>query len=167
SQLYCSSTHPLYQHPDSTPVELSGWDAVLPAYAQTPEIKALHEPLKAAASATDREGIAFLILTGRYIGYLPTHYAQRRVRDEAMRAIDPLANRYITHYGAITRKGAPPNLVLESYLGELDRGVKIAIRWGSSAPGRVTASVHEPAQDIQRRTRCGGAQKTRMLIVSS
>lgn len=124
SQLYCSSTHPLYQHPDSTPVELSGWDAVLPAYAQTPEIKALHEPLKAAASATDREGIAFLILTGRYIGYLPTHYAERWVRDEAMRAIDPLANRYITHYGAITRKGAPPNLVLESYLEELDRGAK-------------------------------------------
>ncbi|PRB79399.1 LysR family transcriptional regulator [Pseudomonas sp. MYb185] len=121
SQLYCSSSHPLYRHPPSEPVTLSGWDAVLPAYAQTPEIKALHEPLKAAASATDREGIAFLILTGRYIGYLPTHYAERWVRDEAMQAIDPLANRYVTHYSAITRKAAPPNLVLESYLEELDR----------------------------------------------
>lgn len=121
SQLYCSSTHPLYQQPASEPVTLSGWDAVLPAYAQTPQIKTLHEPLKAAASATDREGIAFLILTGRYIGYLPTHYADRWVREQSMRAINPGANRYVTHYSAITRKTAPPNLILESYLEELDR----------------------------------------------
>jgi hypothetical protein len=38
-----------------------------------------------------------------------------------MRALNPTQYRYITQYSAITRKGAPSNLVLESYLEELDQ----------------------------------------------
>lgn len=119
SQLYCSDEHPLFTMDEATEVELGHHDAVVPAYAQTPEIKEVHEPLKPAATASDREGVAFLILSGRYIGYLPTHYAERWVRDGRMRALTPQRWHYSTHYSAITRKGAPPNLVLESYLEEL------------------------------------------------
>jgi LysR family transcriptional regulator, transcriptional activator for bauABCD operon len=121
SQLYCSNEHPLFAVEQVSEAALARHDAVVPAYAQTPEIKGVHEPLRAAASASDREGIAFLILSGRYIGYLPTHYAERWVRDGRMRALNPGKWRYDTHYSAITRKGAPPNLVLESYLEELKR----------------------------------------------
>lgn len=121
SQLYCAAGHPLFDTETVTQEQLADCDAVVPAYAQTPEIKAVHEPLRASASATDREGIAFLILSGRYIGYLPTHYAERWVRDGRMRALNPQRWHYFTHYSAITRKGAPPNLVLESYLEELER----------------------------------------------
>ena len=121
SQLYCAADHPLFAADTLTAEQLAEHDAVVPAYAQTPEVKALHEPLKAAASATDREGIAFLILSGRYIGYLPTHYAERWVRDKRMRALHPERWHYLTRYCAITRKGAPPNLVMEGYLEELQR----------------------------------------------
>lgn len=121
SELYCASGHILFGTEEVEEKQLTSCDAVVPAYAQTPEIKALHEPLKAAASATDREGIAFLILSGRYIGYLPTHYAERWVRDGKMRSINSKKWRYTTNYSAITRKGAPPNLVLESYLEELEK----------------------------------------------
>lgn len=124
SRLYCASDHPLFAADDVTPEQLVACEAVVPAYAQTPEIKALHEPLEATASATDREGIAFLILSGRYIGYLPTHYAERWVREGRMRALKPETWHYLTRYSAITRKGAPPNLLLESYLEELGRLVK-------------------------------------------
>lgn len=120
SQLYCASGHPLFNIDEVAEELLSSHDAVIPAYAQTPEIKTLHEPLKAAASATDREGIAFLILSGRYLGYLPTHYAERWVLDGQMCALNPDKYNYLTHYCAITGKGAPPNLVLESYLEELE-----------------------------------------------
>lgn len=120
SRLYCSNEHPLFTLEEVDRAALASHDAVVPAYAQTPEIKAVHEPLQAVASATDREGIAFLILSGRYIGYLPTHYADRWVRDGRMRALNPTRWHYMTHYSAITRKGAPPNLVLESYLEELE-----------------------------------------------
>ncbi|WP_355661578.1 LysR family transcriptional regulator [Halomonas salifodinae] len=121
SRLYCATGHPLFAAESVTEAQLAGCDAVVPAYAQTAAIKACHEPLKAAATATDREGIAFLILSGCYIGYLPTHYAERWVREGRMRALNPEAWHYLTHYSAITRKGAPPNLVLESYLEELER----------------------------------------------
>ncbi|MGO2415557.1 MULTISPECIES: LysR family transcriptional regulator [Cobetia] len=130
SCLYCARGHALFREPAQGETLARGrpvgeeairqHDAVLPAYAQTPVIKALHEPLKAAASATDREGIAFLILSGSYLGYLPTHYAERWVRDGKMQAISPVAYSYVTYYSAITRKSRAPNLVLERYLKELD-----------------------------------------------
>ncbi|SDK98146.1 transcriptional regulator, LysR family [Franzmannia pantelleriensis] len=124
SQLYCAADHPLFKVATVPEQQLAEHDAVVPAYAQTPEVKALHEPLKASASATDREGIAFLILSGRYIGYLPTHYAERWVRDNRMRPLNPERWHYLTRYCAITRKAAPPNLVMEGYLEELQRLIK-------------------------------------------
>ncbi|MDH2297698.1 LysR family transcriptional regulator [Cobetia sp. 29-18-1] len=146
SCLYCARGHVLFREPQAgdtlargRPVgeeEIRQHDAVLPAYAQTPAIKALHEPLKAAASATDREGIAFLVLSGRYLGYLPTHYAERWVRDGQMQALSPVANSYVTYYSAITRKSRPPNLVLERYLTELD-----ALR--QAKPARRTQAARE------------------------
>ena len=130
SCLYCGSGHALFRDPDVGEILARGrpvaedairqYDAVIPAYAQTPAIKTLHAPLKPSASATDREGIAFLILSGRYLGYLPTHYAERWVRDGKMQALNPVTCSYVTYYSAITRKSRAPNLVLERYLKELD-----------------------------------------------
>ncbi|RBP83214.1 LysR family transcriptional regulator [Marinomonas rhizomae] len=123
SKLYCSNTHPLFDMDDQkiSKAKLKNYDAVLPAYAQTPEIKAQHQPLQASATATDREGVAFLILTGRYIGFLPDHVAAHWERDGRMRSILPNECRYITQFSAITRKGARTNLVLETFLKELEK----------------------------------------------
>lgn len=123
SQLYCSDTHPLFDTPQDkiSKARLKDYDAVLPAYAQTPDTKAQHQPLTPSATATDREGISFLILTGRYIGFLPDHVAELWVRDGRMKAILPEECHYITQFSAITRKGARSNLVLETFLQELDK----------------------------------------------
>ncbi|AEF53588.1 LysR family transcriptional regulator [Marinomonas posidonica] len=123
SKLYCSNTHPLFDMDDQkiSKAKLKNYDAVLPAYAQTPEIKAQHQPLQASATATDREGVAFLILTGRYIGFLPDHVAAHWERDGRMRSILPNECRYNTQFSAITRKGARTNLVLETFLKELEK----------------------------------------------
>lgn len=118
SKLYCSHNHPLFDVDDSE-IDLSAWDAVVPAYAQTALIKACHQQLKATATATDREGIAFLILTGQYLGYLPEHLAHQWVVAGKMRAIDPDTHHYETDFSVITRKGARSNLVLETYLEHL------------------------------------------------
>ncbi|MCW8889741.1 MAG: LysR family transcriptional regulator [Sedimenticola sp.] len=123
SQLYCSHTHPLFQQSDNQrTVELKRQDAVVPAYAQTAAIKAQHLRLKASATATDREGIAFLIMTGCFIGFLPTHFAERWVAQGKMQALMTDEMGYVTHYSAITRRGAPPNLILQTYLDKLDLG---------------------------------------------
>ncbi|WP_409525790.1 LysR family transcriptional regulator [Nitrincola sp. MINF-07-Sa-05] len=118
SLLYCCKGHPLFELVDSdlSLKLIEKHDAVVAAYAQTAEVRSQYQALKASASASDREGIAFLILTGRYIGYLPTHYAERWLREGQMRALLPDQLQYITQYAAITRKGARSNLILDSYL---------------------------------------------------
>lgn len=121
SQLYCAKNHPLFGKQKLPEKEVYKHDAVAPAYVQAPEIKKMHEPLNVVASATDREGIAFLILSGCYIGFLPVHFAERWVRDGKLMAINPETCKYITEYCATFPKRAPHNLVLETYLDELKR----------------------------------------------
>ena len=118
SHLYCSDTHPLFSVDDEklTPTEIESYDAVLPAYAQLPEIKSMYQNMNGSATATDRGGIAFLILTGRYLGYLPTHFAERWLQEGSLRALLPKRLKYETQYAVITRKGARTNRVLECYL---------------------------------------------------
>lgn len=126
SLLYCSKEHPLFSKDNSKlgSEELADFDAVLPAYPQAADIKQQQKKLKAAATSTDREGIVFLILTGRYIGFLPTHFAERWVKDGLLTTIQPEQHSFITHYSAIVRKGARTNLILESYLEELNTTLK-------------------------------------------
>ncbi len=121
SLLYCSHDHPLAKidHSKISLEALSTYDAVLPAYPQNSEIKQQQKKLKPAATSTDREGSAFLILSGRYIGFLPIHYAEQWVDKGMLTAIQPSKLNYITYYFAVTRKGARTNYILDTYLEEL------------------------------------------------
>ncbi|MNV78754.1 LysR substrate binding domain protein [compost metagenome] len=85
----------------------------------TAEAIGLHQLLNFAASATDREGIAFLILTGSYIGFLPDHYAATWVEKGLMTAIDPDRLYFESKIAIATRKGRRQNLILERFLSEL------------------------------------------------
>lgn len=123
SLLYCSDKHSLFtQDNDSlTDEQLAQYDAVLPAYPQSADIKQQQAILKASASSTDREGIAFLILSGSYIGFLPTHYAQQWIRENRLKAIQPQQRSFTTHYSVITRKGARNNLIRDAFIEELEK----------------------------------------------
>jgi DNA-binding transcriptional LysR family regulator len=121
SQLYCSDEHPLFDEnneaiSDST---LGQYDAVLPNYPQPIKIKLQQKILKSTATSTDREGLAFLILTGRFLGFLPVHFAASWVAQGRLRPIDAHNRNFNTHFSIITRKGARENLILEAYLEEL------------------------------------------------
>ncbi|MDR6796643.1 hypothetical protein J2W67_001758 [Acinetobacter calcoaceticus] len=70
SFLYCGKNHPLFGKCSNLNLdELKTWQAVLPNYAVTPEAAKLHQLLDCKATASDREGIAFLILTGKFLGF--------------------------------------------------------------------------------------------------
>ena len=123
SLLYCSDEHPLYEEKDwrITPEQLAETDTVIPAYPQGIDARNQHAGLKTSASSTDREGIAFLILSGEYMGFLPTHFAARWVREKRMRSVQPQSRFFYTEFSAITRKGARPNLILDAYMEELQK----------------------------------------------
>ncbi|MBN2751954.1 MAG: LysR family transcriptional regulator [Rhodospirillaceae bacterium] len=121
SHLYCAAQHPLFGRADADiDVELlSRCDAVMPAHAQAEAIAPLLHRLRSSATATDREGIAFLILTGLYIGFLPDHVAAKWVAEGRMRSIRPEITEYRTRYAVITRRGGRPNMVLDTFLEEV------------------------------------------------
>lgn len=118
SFLYCSEDHHLFGVNDNniSSLRLKEFAAVMPAYNPNSEVSALHQKLNPSATSTDREGVAFLILTGRYVGFLPEHYAKRWVDEGRMRAILPRTMSYETHFATITKKGITANPVLENYL---------------------------------------------------
>jgi DNA-binding transcriptional LysR family regulator len=79
----------------------------------------LLQKLNSTASATDREGLLFLILTGRYIGYLPEHFARQWVADGKLRAIKPDKFRIESYYSVVTRKSARSNIILDTFMEQL------------------------------------------------
>jgi len=123
SLLYCNEQHPLFKQNLEliSDVELAKYDAVVPSYPQSTEIKQQQKILTAKASATDREGIAFLILTGCFIGFLPVHFANRWSSQDQMRTIEAHGRFFHTNFSAITSKSARSHLILDAYLEELKR----------------------------------------------
>lgn len=117
SNLYCSREHPLFSKADAVGMdELSRADAVVPSYRMTAEAIGLHQQLNLAASATDREGIAFLILTGSYIGFLPDHYAANWVDKGLLAPLNPERLFFDSRLALATRKGRRPHLILEHFI---------------------------------------------------
>ncbi|WP_035692708.1 LysR family transcriptional regulator [Azospirillum halopraeferens] len=122
--LYCCRGHPLF---DDAPAGVSraaveAADAVAPTHArQAPDAARLQHALNTTATATDREGVAFLILTGCYIGFLPTHYARQWVERGMMRPLLPDTHRFDVEFHAITRRDGQPNPVLDRFLDLLKR----------------------------------------------
>jgi len=121
SLLYCSEQHPLFYQDlhvisDESLVQ---YEAVVPSYPQSAEIKQQQKKLNATATSTGSEGIAFLILTGRYIGFLPAHFANQWLSQDKVRTIESHNRFFHTNFSAITSKGARSHLILEAYLEEL------------------------------------------------
>lgn len=118
SLLYCAVGHPLFYVDDQQLEDqrLNVQDAIAPTFRLPPEVQSHYQALNCTASASDREGMAFLILTGRFIGYLPDHYAAAWVQQGRLRALKADSRFYDLSLAAVTRKGRRPHLVLESFL---------------------------------------------------
>ncbi|MES1926692.1 LysR family transcriptional regulator [Salinisphaera sp. T31B1] len=117
--LYCADNHPLFdQAGQAGDDQIEAADAVVPAQALPAAGQRRIEALNASATATDREGIAFLVLTGCYIGYLPEHFAQRWVDAGRLRRIRPAQLFYRIDYAVITRQDRRPHRVLDTFLAE-------------------------------------------------
>ncbi len=84
--LYCAAGHPLFKHPDMTVADVAQHPFVVRPYANSRELQ--HFPNAVArANASNMEAQALFILSGRYLGYLPDHYAKSWSDRGVMRAI--------------------------------------------------------------------------------
>ncbi|OJA05727.1 LysR family transcriptional regulator [Halomonas sp. QHL1] len=118
SYLYCAADHPLFTEDDDTlcGADIALHSAIAPRYPLPVEARQAHEALNLRASASDREGAAFLILTGRFIGFLPEHVAAQWVAAGKMRALHTATQHYRIPFVLITRHDRRPNRVVDAFL---------------------------------------------------
>lgn len=116
-ELYCGRAHPLFSAADKlSSRDLASADYVRRGYLSEEQVAPLAAKLPSSATAHQMEGVAFMILTGRYIGYLPVSYAERWVAAERMRSLLPETYRLRTNIETVTRKGAAPTLVDRAFV---------------------------------------------------
>ena len=128
-ELYCGTGHALF---DRAPHGLDrndvhAVDLVHRAYLSERQVAPLTGGLKSTAAARQIEGVAFLILSGWHIGYLPVSYAERWVVSGRMRSIVPATYRLNTKMELVTRRGVALTLVSETF-AEILRQVTLPMR---------------------------------------
>jgi DNA-binding transcriptional LysR family regulator len=116
--LYCGRRHPLFD----TRNEASKWAAIRKfAFAglgyHSPNMELSHrEKLKRAATGYDQEGILTLILSGRYLGFLPDHYANSFVATGLLRAVNPNRFKYTCRFASVLRRSPEPSRVIKTFV---------------------------------------------------
>ena len=119
--LYCARAHPFFELEDNKLDEkaLKGTRYVSWGYGEG--LPGWQPPFafNEVASSPYIEGVAYLILSGGYVGYLPTHYAQIWLSQGLMRPILPEQTQRSIQISLIKRKSARVSRLMKSFLDEL------------------------------------------------
>lgn len=116
--LYCGRGHPLFDIDDSRITDAAISEARHVAHV-CPLPPSCCPPTAPATSAQHMESVALLLLSGRYIGFLPAHYASEWERQGQMRALAPHRYRYTNVFYAISRKQSRMPELLRTFLDDL------------------------------------------------
>ncbi|WP_432695969.1 LysR family transcriptional regulator [Marinobacterium sp. YM272] len=119
--LYCGEGHPLFERADTaSPDEIRRQRyAGLSFHSPNMETTRQHD-LQKSAVANDQEGIATLISSGAYIGFLPDHYAERFIRFGKMRRLEQGGFHYHCDFAALYRKSPAPTRLVREFLSALE-----------------------------------------------
>ena len=119
--LHCGRGHPLFDRDDA---DLEREEVLACKYAglgyHSPNMeKGAQLGITRDATVYDQEGITTLLLSGRYLGYLPDHYARSFVEQGLVRPVCAEAFRYDCRYSAIVRHSPRPTRIVSTFLQEL------------------------------------------------
>ncbi|WP_018151782.1 LysR family transcriptional regulator [Leeia oryzae] len=108
--LYCSTEHPLgAMAGQNIPLE----DVCKADYVERGYMLESHKPVlinfKRSATAFSMEAILMMLLSGKYIGYLPTHLTSRWVETGRLRPLNTDAFSYSSLFSCIFRPGQESN----------------------------------------------------------
>lgn len=109
--LYCGQHHPLFDAPHTglTWAKLSAHAFAGLGY-HSPNMEASHRArLMRSATGFDQESIATLVLSGKFLGFLPDHYAEVFEQRQLMRAVAPKRFRYICRFVSLVRRSPAAN----------------------------------------------------------
>jgi DNA-binding transcriptional LysR family regulator len=114
--LYCATQHALARVSDISEDEIRRADFVgLTFHSQNMETY-WRLGLEPAARASDQEGSLALIASGRYIGFLPDHYAHQFEQSGEITRLRHEAFRYHCDWHAMVRRTPPPGRMCDAFL---------------------------------------------------
>ncbi len=122
--LYCSHEHDLFTSKDITLDAMKKTNTIITSHRMNPEAIKMHQDLNCTATASDHEGIAFLILTGTYIGFLPEHYARFWVERKMMRPLLPETFNFNSDITLVSRKGAKYNQIVNQFFDFINEDIQ-------------------------------------------
>jgi len=109
--LYCGAGHPLFgvSHDKLTWARLREYHFAGLGY-HSPNMELSHRAkLSRMATGFDQEAIATLILSGRFLGFLPDHYAQVFEERGLMKAVLPARFNYACRFVSLLRRSPKPS----------------------------------------------------------
>ncbi len=115
--LYCGASHPLFSADNRKMgwTQLRQFDFAGLGY-HSPNMEISHrERLRRDATGFDQESVATLILSDRYLGFLPDHYARGFVEDGLMKPVKPSLFRYECRFAGIARRSPAPSRVTQLF----------------------------------------------------
>lgn len=121
--MYCGRGHPLFLPGQASPAldDLRQYDYAGLGF-HSPNMEASHRfGLQRRATVTDQEGVATLVLSGCFIGFLPDHYAASFVAQGLLRRIAVPEVSYQVLFVAVSRRSPAPPRVAQAFLECLAR----------------------------------------------
>nr|WP_242533209.1 LysR family transcriptional regulator [Niveibacterium umoris] len=116
--LFCGRDHKLFEADD----DRLGWDEVrAEKYAglgyHSPNMELSHDvQLRRAATAYDQEAVAMLVQSGRFVGFLPDHYAHSFEQLGQIRRLRPSLLSYDVKFAALVRHAPQPSRVTQTFI---------------------------------------------------
>jgi LysR family transcriptional regulator, transcriptional activator for bauABCD operon len=108
--VYCSRTHPFYLQEKLSLQQIESASWVHRGYILAQDLCPV-VPLKVGAVALHMESTAHMILTGEYLGYLPTHYAAQWLDEGELRQLGGEFLSYKAMLCLVTRQQEPNELL--------------------------------------------------------
>ena len=116
--LYCGRRHPLFGRPEDEirQAEVRRFKYAGIGFHSPNMIVSQRLKLTRSADVYDEEALAALILSGRYLGFLPDHYAEAFVEGGEMWRLRPDIYHYQSDHAAILRRSPSPSRLVKEFL---------------------------------------------------
>jgi DNA-binding transcriptional LysR family regulator len=129
SEVYCAVGHPLFTVPDAEIGShvLKDYECINHRYAiHRDKLNFAHYD-SFSASASQVEAVALLIKTGRFVGFLPQHYAASMVAQGQFRAVRPDLIHIVTPFNLILRHNTVRSPLVKAFAQALGVDLKAPV----------------------------------------
>ena len=126
--LYCSDLHPMFFSRQLDKEQISQCPLVTRSYWNTSDLRRRGFS-KGSATVETVDAQLLLILSGKYIGYLPEHYAWPWIKENRLRVLLPNEFGFQSPFSAICKRGRSNEPYLKAFRDLLKKNTVARPKW--------------------------------------